>query len=81
MSREDEFEGWVASVSRGDCGFTYIRFYADAPEWVRDTAVNRFGKGTVFLPPAETKPKAAAAYPAAIASTSPRPRSMTSKGV
>ncbi|HSO82256.1 MULTISPECIES: hypothetical protein [Thiocapsa] len=61
MSREDEFEGWVASVSRGDCGFTYIRFYADAPEWVRDTAVNRFGKGTVFLPPAETKPKAAAA--------------------
>ncbi|EGV17299.1 hypothetical protein [Thiocapsa marina] len=61
MIEEGELEGWIASMSRGDCGFTYIRFYADAPEWVRDTAINRFGKGTVFLPPAEIKPKANAA--------------------
>jgi hypothetical protein len=56
---EQEFERWVASLSRGDLGFTYIRLYADAPEWVRNMAVNRFGKGTVFLPPRQTRPRAA----------------------
>jgi hypothetical protein len=61
MSGEDEFEGWIASMSRGDCGFTYVRFYADAPEWARYAAINRFGKGTVFLPPTEIKPKKTAA--------------------
>jgi hypothetical protein len=56
---EQEFERWVASLSRGDLGFTYIRLYADAPDWVRNMAVNRFGKGTVFLPPRQTRPRAA----------------------
>lgn len=59
MEIEQEFERWVASLSRGDLGFTYIRLYADAPDWVRNMAVNRFGKGTVFLPPRQTRPRAA----------------------
>jgi hypothetical protein len=59
MHTQEEFEAWVASKARGDCGFTYIRLYADAPTWVRDMAVNRFGKGTVFLPPSEMRPRAA----------------------
>lgn len=59
MSDERDFERWVASVDRGDLGFTYVRLYADAPEWVRNLAVNRFGKGTVFLPPRQRRPRAA----------------------
>jgi hypothetical protein len=59
MDNDHEFERWVASLSRGDLGFTYIRLFADAPEWVRNMAVNRFGKGTVFLPPRQTRPRAA----------------------
>ncbi|TVQ95096.1 MAG: hypothetical protein EA400_00445 [Chromatiaceae bacterium] len=51
----DGFCDWVASIERGDCGFTYIRFYNDAPHWVRNEAVNRFGKGTVFLPPRQSR--------------------------
>ena len=54
-----DMEAWVASVARGNLGYTYIRLYADAPSWVRDMAVNRFGKGTVFLPPEQSKPRAA----------------------
>ncbi|MGB5733301.1 MAG: hypothetical protein WBM40_02510 [Thiohalocapsa sp.] len=50
MNKEDDFEEWVASIERGDCGFTYVRFYNEAPVWVRNEAINRFGKGTVFLP-------------------------------
>jgi hypothetical protein len=50
MKKTMNFDDWVASIERGDCGFTYIRFYANAPEWVRNEAINRFGKGTVFLP-------------------------------
>lgn len=59
MENERDFEYWVASLARGDLGFTYVRLYADAPEWVRNMAVNRFGKGTVFLPPRQTRPRAA----------------------
>lgn len=59
MENEQEFDRWVASMARGDLGFTYIRLYADAPDWVRNMAVNRFGKGTVFLPPRQTRPRAA----------------------
>lgn len=59
MHSKEEFEGWLASVARGECGYTYVRLYADAPEWVRNMAINRFGKGTVFLPAAEAKPRAA----------------------
>ncbi|MBK1720771.1 hypothetical protein [Thiocystis violacea] len=57
--RQNELESWVASMVRGDLGYTYIRLYADAPSWVRDLAVNRFGKGTVFLPAEQTRPRAA----------------------
>ncbi len=57
--RQQELEAWVASMVRGDLGYTYIRLYADAPDWVRDLAVNRFGKGTVFLPPERARPRAA----------------------
>lgn len=60
MDKTREFEPWVASVVRGDLGYTYIRLYADAPEWVRSMAVNRFGKGTVFLPPQQIRPPQAA---------------------
>ncbi|NCA70268.1 MAG: hypothetical protein EOM91_09205 [Sphingobacteriia bacterium] len=56
---KEEFEGWVASLSHGDCGYIYVRLYQDAPAWVRDMAINRFGKGTVFLPPDEIRPRAA----------------------
>ena len=50
MCDNEKFEQWVASIERGDCGFTYVRFFNDAPAWVRNEAINRFGKGTVFLP-------------------------------
>jgi hypothetical protein len=50
MEKNEHFADWVASIERGDCGFTYVRFYHDAPTWVRNEAINRFGKGTVFLP-------------------------------
>ena len=59
MCNERDLDFWVASISRGDLGFTYIRLYADAPQWARNMAVNRFGKGTVFLPPRQTRPQAA----------------------
>lgn len=59
MKSEQEFETWIASLERGDLGYTYLRLYADAPEWVRRFAVNRFGKGTVFLPPRQNRPRAA----------------------
>lgn len=59
MQSEREFEYWVDSMERGDLGFTYIRLYADAPEWVRSMAINRFGKGTVFLSPRQHRPRAA----------------------
>jgi hypothetical protein len=59
MDREREFPRWIASVDRGDLGYTYVRFYSDAPEWVRNFAVNRFGRGTVFLRPLRRRPQAA----------------------
>lgn len=59
MRSEQEFETWIATLERGDLGFTYLRPYADAPEWVRRFAINRFGKGTVFLPPRQNRPRAA----------------------
>ncbi|EGV30662.1 MULTISPECIES: hypothetical protein [Thiorhodococcus] len=58
-NKQQELERWVASMVRGDLGYIYIRLYADAPSWVRDLAVNRFGKGTVFLPPEAARPQAA----------------------
>jgi hypothetical protein len=61
MNDNQEFAHWVASIERGDCGFTYLRLYGDAPSWVRNEAVNRFGKGTVFLPPRQNRPPAVAA--------------------
>ncbi|NEV63272.1 hypothetical protein [Thiorhodococcus minor] len=57
--KQQDLERWVASMVRGDLGYTYIRLYADAPSWVRNVAVNRFGKGTVFLPAEHTRPRAA----------------------
>ena len=59
MEKEQEFSLWVASIERGDLGYTYVRLYADAPGWVRNAAINRFGKGTVFLPARSRRPKAA----------------------
>ncbi|EXJ16297.1 hypothetical protein [Imhoffiella purpurea] len=59
-NKQQELERWIASKVRGDLGYTYIRLYADAPTWARDLAVNRYGKGTVFLPPEQTRPQAAA---------------------
>jgi hypothetical protein len=59
MSNKEEFAEWVASIERGDCGFTYVRFYNGAPSWVRNEAVNRFGKGTVFLPSRQNRIAAA----------------------
>jgi hypothetical protein len=59
MTTRDDFTGWVASIDRGDRGYTYVRLYRDAPEWVRNMAVNRFGRGTVFLRPQIQRPKAA----------------------
>lgn len=62
MNETSNFNDWVASIERGDCGFTYVRFYANAPAWVRNEAINRFGKGTVFLPPRQNRmPNSAAA--------------------
>ncbi|AFL72805.1 MULTISPECIES: hypothetical protein [Thiocystis] len=58
-TKQQEFERWVAFMVRGDLGYTYLRLYADAPPWVRDMAVNRFGKGTVFLPSQQSRPQAA----------------------
>lgn len=57
--KQQDLERWVASMVRGDLGYTYIRLYADAPSWVRNVAVNRFGKGTVFLPAEAARPRAA----------------------
>lgn len=51
----NHFGDWVEVIERGDCGFTYVRFYADAPKWVRNEAINRFGRGTVFLPPRQNR--------------------------
>jgi hypothetical protein len=59
MNEERDISPWIASVERGDLGYTYVRLYADAPAWVRYEVVNRFGKGTVFLRPQRTKPLAA----------------------
>lgn len=55
MNENKIFTEWVASIERGECGFTYVRFYANAPSWVRNEAINRFGKGTVFLPPRQDR--------------------------
>jgi hypothetical protein len=51
MKTNHELSHWIASIERGDCGYTYIRLFRDAPGWVRNATVNRYGKGTVFLPP------------------------------
>jgi len=62
MKRREDFTLWVASIDHGnpaERGFTYVRLYRNAPEWARHAAVNRFGKGTVFLRPAADRPKAA----------------------
>jgi len=55
MKNNETFGEWVASIERGNCGFTYVRFYSDAPAWVRNEAINQFGKGTVFLPPRRSR--------------------------
>lgn len=55
MQSTDGFDDWVASIERGGTGFTYIRFFSDAPAWVRNEAIQRFGKGTVFLPPRQAR--------------------------
>jgi hypothetical protein len=59
MTGREDFTLWVASIDRGDRGLTYIRLYRNAPEWVKNAAVNRFGRGTVFLRPQVDRPKAA----------------------
>jgi hypothetical protein len=59
MTTHDDFACWVAYIERGDRGLTYLRLYRDAPDWVRNMAVNRFGRGTVFLRPQTQRPKAA----------------------
>ena len=59
VNKEQEFTMWVASIERGDLGYTYVRLYADAPDWVRNRAINRFGKGTVFRPARQRRPQAA----------------------
>jgi hypothetical protein len=51
MKTNNELGDWIASIEHGDCGYIYIRLFRDAPQWVRNAAVNRYGKGTVFLPP------------------------------
>lgn len=58
-TKQRELDRWVASMARGELGYTYIRLYANAPAWVKDLAVNRYGKGTVFLPPEHSSPRAA----------------------
>lgn len=55
MAEMSSFSEWIASVERGDCGFTYIRLYVNAPKSARNDAINHFGKGTVFLPPRQTR--------------------------
>ena len=55
------FNDWIDSIERGDAGFTYLRLYLDAPTWVRNMAINHFGKGTVFLPPRKERYQAHAA--------------------
>lgn len=59
MTRDKDFTPWIESVARCDLGYTYVRLYADAPNWARSQTVNRFGKGTVFLRPERHKPHAA----------------------
>ena len=59
MDEIETFADWVASIERGDCGFTYVRLYHGAPSWVRNEAINRFGKGTVFLPSRQNRRAAA----------------------
>ncbi|MBN2885315.1 MAG: hypothetical protein JXM75_01225 [Chromatiaceae bacterium] len=60
MHTKADFEQWIAALSRGDSGHVYIRLYVDAPQWVRDMALERYGKGTVFLPPEpDHRPRAA----------------------
>jgi len=59
MTNHESFSAWVASIERGGCGFTYVRLYSDAPAWVRNEAINRYGKGTVFLPPRQMRGLAA----------------------
>lgn len=61
MKSFDALNQWIASIERGECGFTYIRLYEDAPPWARNDAINRFGKGTVFLPPRTRRPHEAVA--------------------
>lgn len=51
MKTNPELSDWIATIERGDCGYTYVRLFRDAPNWVRNATVNRYGKGTVFLPP------------------------------
>jgi len=59
MEEIETFADWVASIERGDCGFTYVRFYHGVPSWVRNEAINRYGKGTVFLPSRQNRRAAA----------------------
>ena len=58
-TKYQELHDWMASMIRGDLGYVYIRLYANAPERIRDMAVNHFGRKTVFLPPMEVRPHAA----------------------
>lgn len=55
MNNDDGFDNWVASIERGGTDFTYVRFFSNAPAWVRNEAIARFGKGTVFLPPLQPR--------------------------
>jgi hypothetical protein len=59
MKNDKGCDPWIASIERGRLGHTYVRLYEDAPAWVRDEVVNRFGKGTVLLRPARLRPQAA----------------------
>jgi hypothetical protein len=59
VDREQEFASWIASVERGDRGYTYVRLYLGAPDWVKHMAVNTFGKGTVFIRPRSGRPEVA----------------------
>jgi hypothetical protein len=61
METNSSFRDWIDSIERGDAGFTYLRLYIDAPTWVRNMAINHFGKGTVFLPPRNARVTAHAA--------------------
>lgn len=44
---------WLECVERSPLGYTYVRLYRGAPETVRNAVINHFGKGTVFLRPAQ----------------------------